>query len=63
MPGPMNGLDLARRVHELRPDIHLIVTSGKVTPGVEDRPDDGEFIGKPYQMRPFISLEEAAFAR
>ena len=28
MPGDMNGIDLARRVHEVRPDVELIITSG-----------------------------------
>ena len=63
MPGTMDGLDLARRVHQLRPDVHLIVTSGKVTPGVDALPDDGAFLGKPYREQQFIALVEAAFAR
>jgi CheY-like chemotaxis protein len=61
MPGRMDGLDLARRVHELRPDVHLIVTSGKVTPGADDIPEEGDFIGKPYPMKPLLALVEAAF--
>ena len=61
MPGSMDGLELARRVHELRPDVHLIITSGKVLPNVTDMPDDGEFIGKPYQERQIIAMVEAAF--
>jgi len=62
MPGAMDGLDLARRVHELRPDVHLIVTSGKVRPTLEEMPDDGTFIGKPYQERHVVGLVRAAFA-
>ncbi|MDP1027061.1 response regulator [Sphingomonas sp. KR1UV-12] len=62
MPGSMDGLDLARRVHSMRPDIHLILTSGKVRPNVEQIPDSGKFIGKPYQERQFVALVQAAFA-
>ena len=62
MPGDMDGLDLARRVHDSRPDVHLIVTSGKVTPGAGTIPD-GDFLGKPYREHQFIALVEAAFRR
>ncbi|MGW8280230.1 response regulator [Sphingomonas aurantiaca] len=60
MPGTMDGLDLARRVHELRPAVHLIITSGKVRPSVAEIPDSGKFIEKPYQQDKFIRLIEAA---
>ena len=59
MPGDMDGLDLARRVHELRPDVQLIITSGKLRPGKSELPGEGRFIGKPYQERHFIQLIEA----
>jgi CheY-like chemotaxis protein len=48
MPGPMDGLELARRVSRLRPRIHLLLTSGKVRPTRAQIPDDGAFIPKPY---------------
>ena len=48
MPGDMNGLELARRVRELHPAIHLLVTSGQITPTRAEMPDDGAFIAKPY---------------
>ncbi|MET0270944.1 MAG: response regulator, partial [Sphingomonas sp.] len=62
MPGRMDGLDLAREVNRRRPDIHLVVTSGKVLPEVGQMPDRGTFIGKPYREKPFIALVEAVFA-
>lgn len=62
MPGSMDGLDLARRVHELRPDMHLVITSGKMRPGRAELPGDGRFIGKPYHERQFIALIEAVSA-
>ena len=62
MPGEMDGLELARRVHELRPDVHLVITSGKLRPGRDELPGEGRFLGKPYQERQFISLIEAVSA-
>lgn len=48
MPGRLDGLDLARQVHALRPDIQLIITSGKMRPAQAEIPDDGTFFSKPY---------------
>jgi CheY-like chemotaxis protein len=59
MPGEMDGLELARRVHQLRPDVHLIITSGKMRLDRNDLPSGGEFLGKPYRERQFIALVEA----
>lgn len=47
MPGAMNGLDLARQVHERWPSVLLLVTSGQML----DVPlvlEDGCFMAKPY---------------
>lgn len=62
MPGEMDGLDLARRVHELRPDVHLLITSGKIRPAKSELPEQGQFIGKPYQERQFLAMIEAVNA-
>jgi CheY-like chemotaxis protein len=48
MPGGIDGLELARRVHDRRPRMHLIITSGAVRPRPQDIPDAGSFVGKPY---------------
>ena len=48
MPVRMDGVELARRVHRLRPAIHLILTSGKAALSKSDVPDDVAFIPKPY---------------
>ena len=48
MPGSMDGLELARAVHALRPDIKILVTSGGLKLRDEDLPDDGKFVPKPY---------------
>ncbi|HEU0045277.1 response regulator [Sphingomonas sp.] len=59
MPGEMDGLDLARRVHDLRPDVHLIITSGKMRPRRDELPGGGEFLGKPYREGQFLELLQA----
>ena len=48
MPGTMDGLRLARMVRDRWPPIHLIVTSGLVSPNDDDLPPGGRFIRKPY---------------
>lgn len=50
MPGAEDGLALAGRVHATRPDIQLILTSGRESPAPADIPDDGQFVPKPYDM-------------
>ena len=48
MPGSLDGLDLARVVHERRPDIKLLIASGQVHLSEEQIPDAGRFLAKPY---------------
>lgn len=48
MPGEMDGLELARRVHDCRPNVRLLLTSGAIKPTRNQIPDDGAFIAKPY---------------
>jgi DNA-binding NtrC family response regulator len=48
MPGGLNGLQLAMRVRELRPDMNVIITSGHRQPAAGDMPSDGLFLRKPY---------------
>ena len=48
MPGAMDGLELARRVHDCRPHVRLLLTSGAIKPTRDQIPDDGAFISKPY---------------
>lgn len=56
MPGDMDGLELARRVHQLRPDVEIIVTSGKQRLKDSELPDDGTFLPKPYNARGLVGL-------
>jgi CheY-like chemotaxis protein len=48
MPGTMDGMELARMVRDRWPPIHLIVTSGLISPHDDDLPPGGKFIRKPY---------------
>ena len=49
MPGSVDGLELARVVHERWPAIQIVVTSGRALSGPV--PDDGRFMGKPYSVQ------------
>jgi DNA-binding NtrC family response regulator len=48
MPGSMNGMELARVVHDRWPNIRLLLTSGHQQPSVGEIPDDGCFMRKPW---------------
>ena len=48
MPGSLDGLGLARVVHERRPDIKLLIASGQVRLADDEIPDSGRFLAKPY---------------
>ena len=50
MPGMMDGIELARMVHALRPDIRILVTSGGLKLRDEDLPDHARFVPKPYEV-------------
>ena len=62
MPGSMNGLDLVEQVHEDRPAVELIVTSGGTKVQDSELPDDGTFISKPYATRRLAKLVEEKVA-
>lgn len=48
MPGPIDGLALARAVRSKWPGTHIVVTSGHVTASVSDLPPGAVFLPKPY---------------
>jgi len=50
MPGSMDGLELAKLVHERWPAIKILVTSGDTWPPKKILPDDGRFLAKPYKI-------------
>lgn len=59
MPGSMDGLQLARRVHERYPDVKLLLTSGKIALGEDEIPADGVFISKPYAPESVVGKIES----
>jgi CheY-like chemotaxis protein len=59
MPGDLDGLDLAAIVHQRRPKMKLIVTSGGNRLSDNDLPDHGVFLSKPYDTYALPHLIEA----
>jgi CheY-like chemotaxis protein len=55
MPGSMDGLGLARTVHERWPLIKIIVVSGQLDPSRVDLPPGSRFFGKPLQAGQMIA--------
>jgi two-component system, response regulator PdtaR len=54
MPGGIDGVDLACRVCEQRPEVPVVLTSGR---GVPDRlPPGGRFVLKPYEYQTVATL-------
>ena len=56
MPGPFDGLELARQVHDRWPAVQLVITSGRVMLSQNEIPDHGHFIAKPYQTTAVLAL-------
>ena len=59
MPGEMNGIELARKVRELRPSIKVIYTSGFPAETLAERSgklEDGPLLHKPYQRTEFAEI-------
>jgi two-component system, response regulator PdtaR len=54
MPGPLDGMDLARQVHERWPHVLLVVTSGRARPSLDEIPDHGRFVAKPYNAEDLV---------
>jgi len=62
MPGRLDGMDLARKIHEQWPNVLHLITSGNSGPAKADIPNHGHFLAKPYRSEDVIS-EIAALAR
>ena len=56
LPGGPDGLTLAHHIHEHRPDIGILLTSGRAHPNIAELPDGGCFIAKPYDEDEIVSL-------
>jgi DNA-binding response OmpR family regulator len=61
LPGPMNGMELARSVHAGWPEIALIVTSGSGQDHLDRLPHGARFMQKPWRpLEVMIAVEKAA---
>jgi DNA-binding NtrC family response regulator len=60
MPGPFDGLSLAHQVFRLRPNVQLILTSGRDAPALADMPAGVCFLPKPYDSGLLAGLIKAA---
>ena len=59
MPGTIDGLMLLWRVHDLRPAVELILTSGGERFESGALPDHGTFLPKPYNASQLCTLVES----
>jgi CheY-like chemotaxis protein len=48
LPGGPNGVELAQKVQRSRPDVAIVVTSGRNVPANDLAPLGGRFVAKPY---------------
>jgi CheY-like chemotaxis protein len=60
MPGPFDGLSLAHKIYRLRPEVQLILTSGRGAPRVGASPAGSQFLPKPYDCEKLAALIRAA---
>lgn len=58
MPGQMDGLQLAQRIHERWPAVNVIVTSGRRI-ARENIPDNFPFVEKPYHVPDVVNVMNA----
>lgn len=59
MPGSMDGVELARRVHDRWPWIALLLTSGHHNIDEDELPDGGRFVRKPWTQERLMSKIQA----
>ena len=60
MPGPIDGLSLAHKIFRMRPQVQLILTSGRGSPSEHEMPAGGHFLPKPYDCSQLPALIRAA---
>ena len=56
MPGGMDGCGLAVRAFNNRPDLRLVMTSGRERLSDRSLPDHGKFLPKPYNAHQLVAL-------
>jgi CheY-like chemotaxis protein len=62
MPGRLDGLELARHVRALWPDIALLITSGKQPPHTAQMPEGSRFLAKPYASDQVVAQVQTLLA-
>jgi len=60
MPGSFNGLAMAHKIFRLRPQVQLILTSGRGPLTEAEMPAGGHFLPKPYDCGQLTALIRAA---
>jgi CheY-like chemotaxis protein len=55
MPGTVDGLALARMVHERHPETALIIMSGRQRPEAKELPRNAKFFRKPYTQAEIVA--------
>ena len=60
MPGSFNGLAMAHKIFQLRPQVQLILTSGRGALSEAEMPAGGHFLPKPYDCNQLTALIRAA---
>jgi two-component system, response regulator PdtaR len=67
MPGKLDGIQLAQKVHEQWPEVLLLITSGGRKPAKAEIADHGHFIAKPYLpsdvLNEIVAMDSEADAR
>jgi len=58
MPGPMDGIALAGLMHDRRPELGLIITSGRGTPDMARLPLSSVYLAKPYRPQQLAAAVE-----
>ncbi|KAA2237876.1 response regulator [Salinarimonas soli] len=62
MPGELDGVALARIVHDRRPDVRLVIASGRARLEPQDIPDNGRFVPKPYRPDELVGVMREVLA-
>lgn len=60
MPGPLNGIDVAREAVALSPALRVILASGHALAQLPVLPPNVRYMAKPYRVRQLIQLLEGA---
>jgi DNA-binding NtrC family response regulator len=61
-PGPLTGWDLAKAVHEQRPELPVIITSGYAYQAGYELPANASFLPKPWSLVQLMDMVKARFS-